>query len=239
MNHERFAPSFVGALAMTLVLSAQGQGPAEDRREYPSMAPIDRYLMADRDSEIALARSAAPQAISRDADIWVLRGDGYESVIKGKNGFTCLVERSWMSPSDSPDFWNPKLRGPVCYDPPATRSVLPITFLRTKLALARLSKPQMIAAIKEAVARRELPPLEPGAMSYMMSKEGYLGTSVGHWHPHLMFYIPTTGAATWGANLPGSPVVLDERKTVPEPVTTFFVVVGNWSDGTAAPLAHQ
>jgi hypothetical protein len=145
-----------------------------------------------------------------------------------------------MSPSDSPGFWNPKVRGPVCYNPPATRSILPITFLRTKLALARLSKPQIIAAIKEAVARKELPPPEPGAMSYMMSKEGYLGSSVGHWHPHLMFYIPTTGAATWGANLPGSPVVLGaEAEMVPEPVTTFFVVIGIWSDGTAAPLARQ
>ena len=31
-----------------------------------------------------------------------------------------------------------------------------------------------------------------------------------HWHPHLMFHIPKTDAATWGANLPGSPVVFQQ-----------------------------
>jgi len=221
---------------MVLILGTY-QVRAQDRRpSYPSMAPISHYLMADRKAEIALAQSAAPAAISRDATVLVLERKGYETAIKGSNGFTCLVERSWMSPFDSPEFWNPKLRGPICYNPPATRSILPYTFKRAELALAGLSKAQMIERIESACARKELPTPELGAMSYMMSKNGYLGDSVGHWHPHLMFYTPKAGGASWGANLPDSPVILNtEYRKVPEPETIFMVLVGNWSDGTAAP----
>jgi hypothetical protein len=200
------------------------------------MAAIDQYLMPDRNAEIALARSAAPESISRDATILVFEKHGYETAKGGKNGFTCLVERSWMSPFDSPDFWNPKLRGPICYNPPAARSILPYTINRTKLVLDGLTKAQMAENIKGAVAKNELPKPEPSAMSYMMAKAGYLGDSVGHWHPHLMFHIPKTAGASWGANLPKSPVLLNDAfRDVPEPETIFMVPVDHWSDGTAGP----
>jgi hypothetical protein len=73
-------------------------------------------------------------------------------------------------------------------------------------------------------------------MSYMMSKAGNLGDSVGHWCPHLMFHAPKTDAASWGADLAGSPVLFnDEYRDVPEPETIFMVRLFHWSDGTAAP----
>jgi len=207
----------------------------EAKAKYPAIAPLDQYLMADRSAEIALARSSAPEAISRDATVLVLGKNGYETAVEGKNGFTCLVERSWMCPFDQPDFWNPKLRGPVCYNPAAVRSILPYTLNRTKLVLAGVPKAQMHEDIVAAVAKGELPTPEPGAMSYMMAKDGYLGDSAGHWHPHLMFHIPKVDAATWGANLPGSPIVFnDEFTDVPEPEIIFLVPVGKWSDGTPA-----
>lgn len=233
MNRKKFRAIASASFVMALVLSAALQA-QESRPLYPSMAPIEQYLMPDRNAEIALARSAAPAAISSEAKVVVFGRHGYETAVEGKNGFVCIVERSWMSPFDSPDFWNPKLRGPICYNPPAVRSILPFTFKRTELALAGLSNPQMLDRIKAAVAGKELPTPEPGAMSYMLAKEGYLGDSVGHWVPHLMFHIPKTDGASWGANLPGSPVMLDDRK-VPEPETIFLVPVGKWSDGTPAP----
>ena len=226
--------TLVGALlwvfALTTAWPTQAQ---ENKSPYPRMAPLDQYLIADRSAEIALARSAAPKTISTDATIVVLGRHGYETAVEGKNGFVCIVERSWMSPFDSPDFWNPKLRGPICYNPPAARSILPFTFKRTELVLAGLSNREMLDRIKAALSRKELPTPEPGAMSYMLSKDGYLGDSAGHWTPHLMFHIPKTDAASWGANLSGSPVVLDERE-VPEPETIFLVPVAKWSDGTPA-----
>jgi hypothetical protein len=216
----------------------------ESKAPYPAMAPLDQYLMADRDAEIALAKSAAPPALSNDANVVVLEKDGYHTAIEGKNGFTCVVERGWMSPLDSTDFWNPKLRGPICYNPAAVRSIFPYTILRTKLILSGLTKAQMVETIQTQLAGGLLPMPEPGAMSYMMSKSQYLGDSGGHWHPHLMFHLPRAGAASWGANLDGSPVVMDtDHHEGPEPETIFMVPVDHWSDGTSAmhddSAAHQ
>jgi hypothetical protein len=236
MNPHIVKAVTLAAPILLLSLGAARLAHAQDAQAtYPTMAALDRYLIADRDAEIALARSAAPPAISRDATILVLEKDGYKTAIEGKNGFTCIVERGWMSPLDSTDFWNPKLRGPICYNPPAVRSILPYTILRTKLILSGLTKAQMVENIQTALAGSLLPVPEPGAMSYMMSKDQYLGDGPGHWHSHLMFHLPRMGAASWGANLDGSPVVFDtNHHEGPEPETIFMVPVGQWSDGTPA-----
>jgi hypothetical protein len=227
--------SAILAISLVAVLPARAQ---DAKTSYPVMAPIDQYLMADRSAEISMARSAAPDAISRDATVLVLGRHGYETAIEGTSRFVCLVERSWMSPFDSPDFWNPKLRGPICYNPPAVRCILPYTINRTKLVLAGLSKAQMEESIKNGVAKGELLVPEPGAMSYMLSKFGYLGDSVGPWHPHLMFHVPKTDDAAWGANVVCSPVLQnDDYRDVPEPETIFMVPVSRWSDGTIAGTA--
>lgn len=211
----------------------------ESATSYPNMAPIDQYLMTDRNSEIAMARSAAPPSISADAEVMVLGRHGYETAVKGKNGFVCLVERSWMSQFDFAQFWNPKMRGPICFNPPAVHSILPLTLKRTELVLAGLSKAQIIEGIK-AFDANGLPPLEPGAMSFMMSPQGYLNDEAGHWMPHLMFYIPLSDSSVWGADLSGSPVLLNSQfNGAPEPITEFMVPVSRWSDGTAARKEGQ
>lgn len=144
-----------------------------------------------------------------------------------------------MSPFDFPEFWNPKMRGPICFNPPAVRSILPLTFKRTELVLAGRSRSQIIDGIKEFDSNG-LPALEPGAMCYMLSKQGYLNDSAGHWHPHLMFYIPLTDPKSWGADLPGSPVLLNPQfQGAPEPITEFMVPVSKWSDGTAADAGNH
>ena len=214
----------------------------ETKAPYPAMAPLDQYLIADRDAEVALAKSAAPPALSSDANVLVLEKDGYHTAVEGKNGFTCVVERGWMSPLDSTDFWNPKLRGPICYNPPAVRSILPYTILRTKLILGGMTKDQMVEKIQTELAGSLLPMPEQGAMSYMMSKNQYLGDGPGHWHSHLMFHLPRMGAASWGANLDGSPILVDtDHAQGPEPETIFMVPVAHWSDGSSADesAAHQ
>src|ERR1700676_626369 len=184
------------ALASSVLVVALGAGSqmqAQSKTPYPSMVAVDRYLMPDRNAEIALARSAAPDSISHDAKVLVLGPHGYETAVEGKNGFVCVVERGWMGPFDgefSANFWNPKIRGPVCFNPPAARSILPMTYKRTEMVLAGQSKAQMMDGIKTFI-KQELPPLEPGAMSYMMSKEQLLNDgSHPNWMAHLMFYTP-------------------------------------------------
>ena len=230
----RFTTQTVTLSAALCVCSlAQAQEPATP---YAQMAPLTQYLMSDQ-SEIALARSAAPASISSDATVAVLKQHGYETAVKGRNGFVCIVERSWMSQFDFPEFWNPRMRGPVCFNPAAVRSVLPYSYKRAEMILAGMSKAQIVDRLKEMVRNKEVPALEAGAMCYMMSRDAYLGDAGGHWHPHLMIYGPRSDAADWGSDLPGSPVLLNPQfKNSPEPLGTFMVVVDRWSDGTSAPI---
>jgi hypothetical protein len=237
MNRRRLAMavSLIFALILGLIAMKQGQAQAP-KTAYSIMAPLDQYLMADRNAEIALARSAAPEAISREAKILVLGRHGYETAVEGKNGFVCVVERGWMSPSDAKEFWNPKIRGPICFNPPAARSVLPTTLKRTEMVLAGRTKDEIIAGNKAAFDKGELPPLEPGGMSYMMSKEAYLTDDDDHNLAHLMFYAPPLDGKAWGADLPKSPVMLIPQFKGAQPIDVFIVSIGRWSDGSAAPV---
>jgi hypothetical protein len=242
MDRNTFSAGASLVVAVICAFAAPLRMRAQDpKTPYPSMAPVDQYLMPDRDAEIALARSAAPEAISRDATILVLGRHGYETAVKGKNGFVCVVERGWMGPFDGEfavNFWNPKLRGPLCFNPPATRSILPMTYKRTEMVLAGQSKAQIIEGIKTFI-KQKLPPLEPGAMSYMMSKEQYLTDNGQHnWMAHLMIYTPLMDGAVWGADLPHSPVLLNPQfHGDPEPIDVFMVPTDRWSDGTRAPMS--
>jgi hypothetical protein len=241
MDRKTVRTIALGSFALAVVLSTSWRAQAQDAKaSYPSMAPLDQYLMTDRNAEIAMARSAAPEAISRDADVLVLGRHGYETAVKGKNGFVCVVERGWMSPFDGDsgaNFWNPKLRGPVCFNPPAARSILPMTYKRTEMVLAGQSKAQIMDGIKTFI-KQKLPPLEPGAMAYMMSKDQYLTDGDHHnWMAHLMFYTPLMDGAVWGADLSNSPIMLNPQfNGAPEPIDVFMVPAGWWSDGTADPV---
>jgi hypothetical protein len=220
----------INGLALLAVLGTAHQAKAQDAKTpYPNMAPVEQYLMTDQVAEIALARSAAPESISRDAEVLALGRHGFETAVKGKNGFVCIVERSWTSAPDA-EFWNPKVRTPICYNAAAARSILLRNIKRTDLILAGRTQAQVDEAIVAAVAKKELPAMETGAMCYMMSKQGYGGDSIAHWPSHVMFYFSQTDPATWGANLPGSPVLAmsDEH----EHLTEFVIGVQHWSDGT-------
>lgn len=223
-------------VATTTLATALGVAPAlpaQAPAPQPRSAPIVQYLMASRAAEIALARSAAPKAISDGATIMVLGREGYERAISGQDGFVCLVERSWASPFDSPGFWNPAIRGPACYNPAGARSILPGIYMRTQLALAGLSKNQILDSVRVAFAAHRLASPEPGAMAYMMSKMGHVGAQAVRWLPHLMFELPRAAHADWGANVAGSPILLHQDSLDPV-VTEFLIPVATWSDGTPA-----
>ena len=208
-----------------------------EKAPYPAMAPLDQYLISDENVEIALARTAAPASVSNAAEVMVLRRDGYATAVKGSNGFLCIVERAWANPSDASGFWNPKMRAPTCYNAASASTFLPIFLMKTKLVLAGKSKAEIGAATVSALENKELPALAPGAMCYMMSKQQYLNDGARNWHPHVMFLVAGDAAKSWGANLPGSPIIaVDDPEAR---VTIFMVLAGEWSDGTPGPsLVH-
>jgi hypothetical protein len=218
--------------ALVLVLTTLIGAPASAAPPaYPAMAPIEQYRSASVSDEVALARSAAPPSISQDAEVLTLGVRGYDVAVSGKNSFACIVQRSWANDFGDGEFWNPKIRAPICFNPAAARSVLPEYLERTQWVLSGASPAQLIEREKAAIAAKEITVPETGAMCYMMSKQGYLGDDAGGpWHPHLMFFLPPTAAAQLGANLPGSPVITFPADIVP--VSIFLVPVAKWSDGT-------
>jgi hypothetical protein len=217
-------------IAVLVVLGSVPSATAQDAaKTYTKMAPVEQYLMADRAAEIALARTAAPESIARDAEVLVLALHGFETAVKGKNGFVCIVGRSWTSAADE-DYWDPNVRVPICVNAAAARSYLLRVRKIADLALTGQTLAQVNEVTVAALARKELPPMEPGAMCYMMGKEGYGGGSAPHWPPHLMFFYSDTDPAMWGANLPGSPVI-----AVADPLqhlTQFVIPTQRWADGT-------
>jgi hypothetical protein len=221
------------------VLSAAWPAPAQEAKTlYPTMARAEQYLMPDRNAEVTLARSAAPNPISSQAEILVLGRHGYETASQGTNGWVCMVERAWAYPDhSSPEFWNPKIRGPECLNPPAARSILPISKKTAELALAGRSKAEIIAGVEKAFAKKELPALEAGAMGYMMSKNAYLTDAADHNGPHLMFYVPHKDPPSWGADVPASPVIRGAQIKGAQPIDILAIPVSEWSDGTTA--AHS
>ena len=243
MLNTAILPRALTSVALLSTLAALGtarqamaQGTATS---YPTMAPLGQYLM-DRTAEIALARTAAPESISREAGVMVMGRHGYETAVPSRNGFVCYVGRGWSSAAD-PDFWNPKVRVPMCLNAPAAHSYFPLVSRITDLALAGRSLPQVNAALATAVARKELPPMAPGSLGYMMGKEGYGGDVAPHWPSHVMFFRSNVDPASWGANLRGSPMI-----AVVDPalhMTQFVIALQTWADGTNAPApaphAHQ
>jgi len=243
MRKENFGVIAITSFALLVLLGTTHQAMSQDATTpYPNMAPIGQHLM-NRTAEIALARSAAPESISRDATILVLGRQGYETAVEGKNGFVCWVGRAWMAAFDWPEFWSPKVRAADCLNPQAARSIVPIAVLRSRMVMAGRSKAEIISALEVAFEKKQLPSLESGAMDYMMSKSSYLTDQGGHNLPHLMFFTAGTDAKNWGSGAAGSPVMsapywffssnASQMKGLP-PIVVFLVPVADWSDGTPA-----
>jgi hypothetical protein len=223
-------------LSILLLGGLGGVAAAQDGKpaSYPAMAPVERYRIADPKDEIALARSAAPPSVSADATVLVLGSRGYETAVKGKNGFVCWVERSWTAGFSDPEFWNAKLRAPNCFNPPAVRSVLPQYLKRTEWVLAGVDRAQLVERARAAFADHSFKAPEPGSFSFMLSKQGYVADDAdGPWLPHLMFFVAPGQASSWGAGLEGSPVIGQDGDALGP--TILFVPVRRWSDGSPAP----
>lgn len=150
------------------------------------------YVRLAENEEIALARSAAPDAVSADATIWVLRGGEFGVAVSGGNGNHCFVMRSM-----------PKSLEPICYDEEAAATILPWEFKYFALRTSGADEEEREAALAEAVGSGELPAPRRPAMSYMLSSGQRLydpasGRSAGNWKPHLMVYMPYLTAESIG-----------------------------------------
>jgi len=201
-------------------------------QQKPDFAP---YLIADRAAEVALARSAAPGNVSDSATVLVLTRTGFVEAVRGTNGFTCVVIRSFSGSPDDPNYWNPKVRAPHCFNPPASRTMLPVYLKRAEWVLAGASSAEVAARTDRAYAAKEIPMPAAGAMAYMTSPRQYLVDENPHWMPHLMFYYDKSlPSSAWGAGGFTAPVIDASVGDPHSPVLTLLIPVRQWSDGTPA-----
>ena len=225
---------YVPLFVVLLLPGARAGAQEKKSAAYPTMAPIEQYRIANREAEVALARSAAPPSVSAAAEVLVLGSSGYETAVKGTNGYVCFVERSWAAGFNDPEFWNPILRSPNCFNPPAVRSVLSQYLKRTEWVLAGANRQQLIDKARAAFASRAFGAPDAGSFSFMLSKQGYVSdAAAGPWLPHVMFFVQSGQAAVWGAGLEGSPILGADAG--PFEPTVLLIPVRRWSDGSAAP----
>jgi len=194
----------------------------------PKYPPLSEYMMT-REAEVSLARSAAPDNISAHATVEILTPFGYRVAVQGDNGFVCTVMRGWMAPTYTPvpfrDFvYYSKLRAPICFDPVASRTVLPYYELRTRLGMQGKDPDAIARGVETAYALGKLPKREGVSYAYMWSANQDLGPGIGAWYPHMMVFAPYYTNSMLGGNTFGGsmPIVTDDAGT---PFTVCVVPV--------------
>jgi hypothetical protein len=195
------------------------------RAQAPHYPPLREYMMP-RDSEIAMAKTAAPVNIAGRATIEVLTQSGYTRAHEGDNGFVCVVMRGWSAPTYTPApfrnfVYDATLRAPICFDPIAAKSVLPYYELRTTLGMAGKAPEKIADGVQAAYATGKLPKRETVSFAYMYSPHQMLGQGIGRWHPHMMVFIPYYENALLGGNALGGPA----PEVTDDAGTPFAVVV--------------
>lgn len=201
------------SLILTLALAQTAS------RELPPLLPLSE--------EIALAESAAPATVAKDASIFVLRRGGFVLHRKGQNGFTCFVARS-----------APQELEPICYaDDESTHSLVAREFLEQQLRERGLSDAEVDTEIGQYYRRGDLRPSQNFGLAYMLSPCNRVADESGKIvpeHPHLMFYAPYATNKQLGLSKPHthgsdySPFILFEG----EP-WAFLIVRAEASDPSA------
>jgi hypothetical protein len=167
---------FTSALLATLAVPVIAQQP-------PDSVKLPAALHIPRDREIALAKSAAPVAVSDSAEVWVLGGNGYEKVIAGTNGYGCIVQRGMGGQSLIPR----------CDDASGVATLFPIYQMIETMRRDGKTYGEFRRALADAYASGRLKNPTHGGFSYMYSGDAFFTTSTGQkidFTPHVMVYWP-------------------------------------------------
>ena len=211
--------------ALTLLLVVTSLQASTVRAQKPGYPPLAQYMMP-RDAEMALARSAAPAAISDRATVKILTKSGYAVAREGDNGVVCMVMRGFSAPTYTPAqfrdlVYDASVHAPICFTPPAARTVMPYYELRTKLAMEGKGPDEIAEALQSAYIKGDLPRRDAVTFAYMWSAHRHLASGIGAWHPHMMVFAPYYDNAMVGGNAFGTPL----PQVTDDAGTPFAVVV--------------
>ena len=202
------------ALVLTALTIWAGSLPAQR----PGTGQSGRRALLPRSREIALARSAAPPAVSDSATIYVLGDKGYEIAVTGTNGNACFVDRDRI-----------ETIAPHCFNAEGAATVMQLEMHRIALLHQDHSVAETDQEIADGLASGRFHLPRRPALAYMMSADQNLfddnGKPTGHWYPHLMLYMPYVTAAELGLGKTGS----DGKATIVQwegsPLASVMIVV--------------
>src|ERR1700677_101190 len=113
------ATTFAGLLLIGVLSSGAA---AQDTPQEPTREIQLVTASTPRERQIELALSAAPTEVSSKAAVYILGPKGYKKVREGTNGFSCLIERSFVGTTQTSS-------APACFDAEGSRTLM-LTYLR-------------------------------------------------------------------------------------------------------------
>lgn len=203
--NRRLRPS-LPLLLLAPALAAQESDPPPSRAGARAVIPEAR--------EVALARSAAPAAVSSEATVLVWNGADFDVAEEGSNGVTCYVGRSW-----------PASLEPHCFDEEGSGTILPIHLYRTRRWHEGADDATIDTEIGRMLADGTFRLPSRPVLSYMMSAAQELisdqGEPAGAWMPHLMIYYPYLTQENTGLG----PMVSTDAAVITDPGTPLSSVM--------------
>lgn len=147
-------------------------------------APAAFSIVLDKEKEIEMALSAAPENLRADAAVYTLSPSGYTKIRDSKNGFHCLVEREGEG-----------TLGPICYDTEGSQTLMLAAFETAQLALSDKSQEEIDKQIDADYKSGKLIAPRKSGIVYMLSTQFQehnhaTGEVKTVFPPHVMFYAP-------------------------------------------------
>jgi len=212
----------IGVLSSTAAIQAMAQ---ELPKVYDASMP--------REQQMVLAESAAPAEVSSKATVYVLGPKGYEKAREGTNGFSCLVTRHFVKPTET-------TIEPQCFDAEGSRTLLAVYLHGEELRTSGKSEADIKADAANGYKEgRYTYPSKPGFL-YMMSSRNRLSAIPDHgtgiFPPHLMFYAPNMAMKDIGFDT--QPKLDYLGMTHPGAGDNLIVVIPMASTTTASPAGR-
>jgi hypothetical protein len=142
---------------------------------------------------MALALSAGPEHIRKDATVYVLEKNGFVKAREGNNGFSCIVNRD-----------HPLALKPTCFDAEGTETILPKVLRVGELLMQGKPLAEISEEIREGFKSGKFISPRRAGVAYMLSGDIRAVNSAtgqtGTFPPHLMFYAPNVTNEDIGHN---------------------------------------